>query len=133
MTLISVTRLRIRSIRFLPMFIWDSIKSDKQAKRASGNLGSTLRAQSTTVFWTLTAWEDEASMRAFMRSGAHREAMPKLQNWCDEASVVHWHQDSASDLGRSRKSDVRACQVCAVVASVGCAPIKTIQPLEGLC
>jgi len=35
-------------------------------------------------------------MRAFMREGAHRRAMPKLQQWCNEASVVHW--DAASDM-----------------------------------
>jgi hypothetical protein len=31
-------------------------------------------------------------MRNFMTSGAHRNVMPKLLDWCDEASVAHWHQ-----------------------------------------
>lgn len=96
MTLISVTRLRVRSIRFLPVFLWYTFKSNQQAKQAQGNLASTLRAQGNTVFWTLTVWDNEASMRSYMRSGSHREAMPKLQNWCDEASVVHWHAESAT-------------------------------------
>jgi hypothetical protein len=39
---------------------------------------------------------DEPSMKSFMLSGAHRRAMPKLRNWCDEASVVHWTQPDSN-------------------------------------
>ena len=35
-------------------------------------------------------------MRSFMRSGAHRRAMPYLARWCDEAAVAHWIQDIAT-------------------------------------
>jgi hypothetical protein len=33
-------------------------------------------------------------MRSFMMSGAHRQTMPHLLDWCDEASVVHWTQNA---------------------------------------
>jgi hypothetical protein len=32
-------------------------------------------------------------MKMFMVSGNHRRAMPKLLEFCDEASVGRWHQD----------------------------------------
>ena len=32
-------------------------------------------------------------MRVYLSSGAHGRAMPKLKDWCDEASVAHWQQD----------------------------------------
>jgi hypothetical protein len=95
MAFISVTRLRLRSMRFVPPFLWWSLLSAVQAKRAPGNLSATGLRDSHLTFWTLTAWSDEDSMRAFMLSGPHKRAMPKLVEWCDEASVVHWDQATA--------------------------------------
>ncbi len=37
-------------------------------------------------------------MRRYMTSGDHIKAMPKLLDWCDEASTAHWLQDDASAL-----------------------------------
>ena len=44
------------------------------------------------MFWTMTMWTDERSIKAYMTSGAHLKAMPRLINWADEASAVRWHQ-----------------------------------------
>jgi hypothetical protein len=46
------------------------------------------------VFWTRSVWIDEAGMRSFMRSGAHRRVMPRLAKWCDEAAITHWVQNA---------------------------------------
>jgi hypothetical protein len=97
MTFISITRLRIRSWRFLPLFFLQAVRSGRQAKRAPGNRGVSVLRESPGVFWTRTAWDSEASMRAFMLGGAHRQVMPKLLEWCDEAAIAHWTQDSASE------------------------------------
>jgi len=94
MTFISATRLRIRSIRFLPQFFYYALVSMAQAKRAPGNLGATALNDANRTFWTCTAWNDESAMRAFMMHTPHRKAMPKLVNWCDEAAVAHWTQES---------------------------------------
>lgn len=96
MPLISVTRLRVRSPRYLPAFMWASLTSARQARRAPGFLGGQLAAEPGRSFWTLTAWTDLAAMRAYRGSGAHRRAMSGLRRWCDEASVAHWDQADAA-------------------------------------
>ncbi len=94
MAFISVTRLRVRSLRYLLQFVWHALKSARQAERASGFLGGRLLREAKNTFWTMTAWEDETAMRAYRSAGAHRGVMPKLLDWCDAASVVHWSQES---------------------------------------
>ena len=93
MPFLSLTRLRIRSLRFMPGFGFYALKTTAQTRRAEGFLKGALLPDRKWTFWTMTLWRDESDMRAFMKSGAHAQAMPKLMYWCDEASVVHWHQD----------------------------------------
>lgn len=94
MALVSVTRLRLRKLRFLPGFAWLAVRSSVQAKRAEGNLQTLTIKDRGLTFWTITVWRDQEAMRAFRNSGDHKTAMPKLYEWCDEASYVHWEQES---------------------------------------
>ena len=95
MLFVSITRLRLRSWRFVPGLLWHALRSSRQAKAAPGNLGVQVLREANTTFWTCTVWADETAMRTFISSGAHRTAMPHLIEWCDEASVAHWPQDTA--------------------------------------
>jgi hypothetical protein len=96
MPFVSVTRLRLRAMRYLIPFAAYSLLSSRQARRSKGNLGLKLLRDANRTFWTLTVWLSEEEMRRFMMSGAHRRAMPRLLNWCDEASVAHWNQESST-------------------------------------
>lgn len=95
MTLVSITRLRLRSIRYLFPFVLRAQASNRQATKTPGCRGVLTRKTRGLTFWTLSLWDDEKSMRAFLRGSPHREAMPKLAQWCDEASVGHWPQEAA--------------------------------------
>ena len=89
---VSVTRLRIRSLRFMPSFALRTLRSIAQVKRAQGFLEGSLLPDRRLTFWTMTLWDTRESMRAFMTGGDHLAAMPRLLDWCDEASVAHWEQ-----------------------------------------
>ncbi len=95
MVFVSITRLRIRSWRFMPGFAIAAMRTRAQVSRAEGFLAGSLLPDRERTFWTMTLWQDQAAMRAYMASGAHLKAMPKLMTWCDEASIVHWEQDDA--------------------------------------
>ncbi len=74
MYFISVTRLRVRSLRFLPAFFLDAARSQRQVAAAPGFLAGSLLPDRRWTFWTLTLWDSADSMRAYMTTGAHRVA-----------------------------------------------------------
>src|SRR5260370_3721866 len=94
MPLARITRLRVRSCRYMPIFFLQALRSARQAARAEGNLATRLLRDRRNTFWTATIWTTEAAMKAFMLSGVHRHVMHKLPDWCDEAAVAHWSQES---------------------------------------
>lgn len=93
----SITRLRLRSILTLPRFLAEARASANQAASSPGFISGALLPEGRLVFWTRSAWESEAAMKAYRDSGAHRAVMPKLLDWCDEARTAHWQGDVATD------------------------------------
>jgi len=96
MPIISVTRLHLRSLRYLPSFAWRTFVINRQVRRIHGFVGGRLGNELPRGFWTITAWDSLEAMRRFRDSGVHRAAMPRLLRWCDEASFVHWEQRDTS-------------------------------------
>ena len=96
MPVVSITRLRVRSRRYLPGFLVAAFRSGRQVRRSDGNLGIALLNDRRMTFWTKTVWESEEAMKAFMHASPHGPVMKKLLNWCDEAALVHWTQDEAT-------------------------------------
>ena len=96
MSTVSITRLRVRSWKFLPQFLFHAMRSARQVQQARGVQAATLLKEDWRTYWTRTIWADEAAMKQFMITGNHRTAMPKLLNICDEASVARWSQDDST-------------------------------------
>jgi hypothetical protein len=80
----------------MPGFFFYALRTNLQARRAEGNLGMDLLREPGHVFWTATVWDSDAAVKRYMISGAHEKAMRHLMNWCDEASIVRWEQDSTA-------------------------------------
>ncbi len=93
MPFVSVTRLRVKSLLYIISFMRANEASVKELKNAEGLIKGVELIDKKLTFWTLTIWEDEASMKGFRGSPSHRNAMQHLPNWCNEASYHHWMQE----------------------------------------
>lgn len=99
MPLVSITRFRARALWFVPLFAFHAQRSISQVRNAQGCMALALLKDKNRTFWTMTMWAEERSMKSFITSGSHRNAMPRLAEWADEASVVHWHQSHSERPG----------------------------------
>jgi heme-degrading monooxygenase HmoA len=106
MSVIVVTRLRLRDPKYFDDFFAAAVAVTEQAKNSHGNQGADVLADANSVFWTATAWDNRDSMHAFVEKEPHLETMARIDEWCDEATFVDWEQDSAGlpdwQLGFSR-------------------------------
>ena len=94
MYFISITRLRLRSVWFLPGFMLGNERSVKELIKTPGFIAGKELVDKKLTFWTITVWEADAAMKVFRNAKAHQAAMRKLPLWCNEASFAHWLDES---------------------------------------
>jgi hypothetical protein len=90
------TYLELRRLRDAPvLFLWSS-RVRRQVLKSPGALGITLRAHPLARrYYTVSAWRDEESLRRFVRSAAHREAMHLIPELTTGAGrFPSWHAPS---------------------------------------
>jgi hypothetical protein len=95
MVFISITRLKVKSIFYLPQFLRVNEASANQLIKTKGFLAGKELVDARLTFWTLTMWESDVEMKSFRNSIPHRKAMQKLPHWCSDASYFHWTQNEA--------------------------------------
>jgi len=94
MPIVVVTRLRLRDPALLDEFFTAAVTVLEQAKNSTGNLDADVLADANNAWWTLTAWQERDSIRAFMGTEPHLSTMARLDDWCDEATFADWEQAS---------------------------------------
>src|SRR5436190_20989947 len=73
------SRFFLRSPLRVPAFMRQSSRIMKQLATAPGLVGWSLGVNLPTLeFFTLSAWEDAESLRAFVRAGDHGEALQRF-------------------------------------------------------
>lgn len=92
MSVIVITRLRLKDPELFSEFFESAVAVVEQARQAQGNLAADVLADSDHTFWTRTVWESRELMNGFVGSEPHRRTMPRIDGWCDEATFVDWDQ-----------------------------------------
>jgi hypothetical protein len=69
----------------LPKFLFENEAAIKQLKIAQGFLAGKTLAEPSLALWTASLWDDENSLRNYYTSGAHKNLMPALVNFANEA------------------------------------------------
>jgi hypothetical protein len=91
---LSITRLKVGRWGDLLKFLKTSQACINQAMADPQCLGLAVYVGPGLAFWTTTLWKDEVAMRGYLLSGAHREAMPHLAEWCSDACTASLEVDS---------------------------------------
>jgi hypothetical protein len=95
MTVIVITRLRLRDPALFDEFFAAAVAVVEQAQATKGNLSADVLAEANNTYWTRTAWQGRAEMGSFVGTEPHLSTMGRLDGWCDEAAFVDWEQPTA--------------------------------------
>ncbi len=83
--------LPLKSYWRVPSFFLYTAQVVKQLASAQGLLGFSVLARPLSKrFWTLSAWKDEAALRAFVQHPPHVRLMAALAPHMDETKFVRW-------------------------------------------
>jgi len=89
--LVLLTELPLRRFRDLSGFMGHTFRIISQLKSTSGVLGySFLGRFFQRRFWTLSVWEDEAALKAFVRQTPHLTAMKAMQGKMAKTRFIRW-------------------------------------------
>ncbi len=84
----SVTELNLKNFWSLFLFLPHAVRSKVQADKSKGLISISIKSEGLLVQRTLTVWEDEASMKDYVRSGWHLKAMKSFGKMAQKSFVV---------------------------------------------
>jgi heme-degrading monooxygenase HmoA len=77
--------------RQIPQFLLHTARIMGQLRRSKGLLGYSLRAElGAKRFWTLSAWQDEFALQAFVRTQPHSQTMRAMASRMGATRFTRW-------------------------------------------
>lgn len=91
---VSVTRLRLARWRDVPAFLRAAMRLRREFPDVPGAVTLGLAAEPwRRTFWTLSAWRDEESLKAYVRSPGHAAAMRRFARAMADPVSARWTSD----------------------------------------
>lgn len=88
---VMASRLELRRLRDVPSFLAAALRIRRQMLGSPGALGLSLIAQPLhRTFWTLSAWQDHAALRAATGREPHVQIMKRFRPLMAGSSFVTW-------------------------------------------
>jgi len=89
--LVLVSRLPLRSYLRIPRFVRLTFDIQRQLSRTEGLLGYSLLAQPLgKTFWTLSAWQNQQALDAFVAAAPHSDVMRKIRPFMLDPAFHSW-------------------------------------------
>jgi hypothetical protein len=88
---VMASRLELSRLRDVPGFLTASLRIRRQMLGSPGALGLSLIARPLSrTFWTLSAWQDPAALRAVVGREPHKQIMNRFRPRMARSSFVTW-------------------------------------------
>ena len=84
------TFIQLRSVWSLPRFEWFTRRVHRQLARTPGLIGYSFRGRFPKEYWTLSAWESNKHLLAFMRAMPHARVMTVFPSSMGRFGSVRW-------------------------------------------
>src|SRR5207302_11284644 len=95
--------------RLLPPFLKTSFQVSRTARISQGNVRTRLLGfPPLLTFFTLTVWESEDAMRAFVTTPEHRKAMAHIDDWASAGEFVQFSATTAKVGWRAARGQLRS-------------------------
>ena len=94
-----LTYLPLKRLASTPAFVRDVQRIRGQLARSPGLIGYSLRAKPLRKeYWTLSVWDSERALLAFVRGQPHSGVMSSLRNRMGPTKFVRWRVSGSAAL-----------------------------------
>jgi len=95
--LVLLSFLPLRRFSRIPWFLLHTLRTARQLAATKGLVGYSLNTEPLAKrFWTLSVWEDDAALRAFVGEPPHGQAMRVMTQHMRPTDFVRWTQTGSS-------------------------------------